>query len=367
MKLAFALISHRCARGYCIAAALIFSVIASPVCAATYSVCVTDAQELQQALTAGSDGGAHSGDDIDISLAAATYKTGSATGNKPFHFTSTASTGSLEMRGGYGLSCNSYTGSPTLAKLDGNGTTQVLNIKSENGQVGLLQFTIQNGNTSDNGGGLNVNYATATSSAQETNIFYLIIKDNQSQSLGGGLAISSDSQSSSAISVDSTIVIGNSATANYGAGILQNNAGGTTTVSHDTNYNNTTTQTAGTGGLLVNSVGASIGLVVDSIFWGNTNIGLGLSGFNNYVDYCDYGKLAGDAPLENNGPLSVNPQFVDVANENFHLTSGSPLLGASGTTFGLTYDVEGHRYAEHGDIGTYAETIFIGDFETDTF
>jgi hypothetical protein len=365
MKRYFPLISARTAF-HAFGAASVLALAVRPVWADTYAVCVTDAQELQEALTAGSDGGMESGNDIEISLAQGTYKTGSMTGNGPFKFTSTATTGSLEIRGGYGPNCTDFTGSTSRAKLDGGGNTQVLNIRSENASVYLRGFTIQNGNAADNGGGLNINYGKSTSPTQTTNVFWTVIKDNQSQAQGGGFAISADGDSNGLINLDSNIVIGNSSSANYGAGIIQSNAGGISYVTHDTIYNNSTAQEAGTGGLFIDALGAANVSVVDSIFSSNTNIGLFLSGFNISLDYCDYGKLGGDAPVNNFGPLSVGPQFVDAANENFHLASGSPLIGATKTTFGIDDDPEGHPYANRGDMGTFAETIFTDDFEVST-
>ena len=94
--------------------------------AAGQPICVSTSQELQDTLTLYSDGGPQNGNDLYISLAQGTYKTGAATGNKPFHYSSTASSGLISISGGRGANCNGYTGDPSLAKLDGNGATQVL-------------------------------------------------------------------------------------------------------------------------------------------------------------------------------------------------------------------------------------------------
>jgi hypothetical protein len=56
----------------------------------------------------------------------------------------------------------------------------------------------------------------------------------------------------------------------------------------------------------------------------------------------------------------VAPKFVNANGGDFHLAGDSPLLGASPLFYAST-DPDGNSYPRHGkgDLGAYAETIFV--------
>lgn len=162
--------------------------------------------------------------------------------------------------------------------------------------------------------------------------------------------------------LSSSVLSGNSADKGYGAGMLSSSSD-RIEISHSTIYGNTTTDAAGSGGLLCTTSNTGFCAVTNSIFWDNTNVGLFLTGSDNYMDSNDYGTIGGDAPTQNSNNFSTSPKFVDAGAGNFHLGNGSPLIGASFDFSGPQSDPEGHRYGPgpygRTDIGTYAETIFV--------
>lgn len=355
--------NYQATRGFCAAFALAALALTGPARAtANYFPCVTTAQELQDDLTAASDGHMYNGMDNTIYLAQGTYKTGAATGNGPFHYSSTAATGALIINGGYGPNCGSYSHDNSFAVLDGNNATQVLKINNTNAYVGLQLITIQNGKSSADGGGLSINNGQGNGSAQSVDVFNSVIRNNSTTKHGGGLAVSSSGTADT--SLESNIIAGNSADLDFGAGYISTNSAGHLYVTRNTAFGNTTAQSGATGGLGCEATGTGYCVVVDNILWSNTNIGLYLLGGGNLMSFDDYGTLGGDTPTENYMSLSVNPKFVDSASGDFHLASGSPLIGASTDSLGLQIDPEGNEYAEIGktDIGTFAETIFADSF-----
>jgi len=74
------------------------------------------------------------------------------------------------------------------------------------------------------------------------------------------------------------------------------------------------------------------------------------------------GDVAFVRPSTNN--LSVNPQFVDPDNGDFHLSAGSPLIGISTLLEGV--DLEGNPHPTSGkqDLGAYTTTVFVNGFES---
>jgi hypothetical protein len=135
--------ARRCRRGWATAVTMAALVAACTVHAASHSFpCATTAQQLQDDLTAASDGGMYNGDDNTIYVGKGAFKTGAATGNGPFHYNSTAASGALYINGGYGLNCSTAVSDNSFAVLDGNNATQVLKINNKNASVFLKLLTI---------------------------------------------------------------------------------------------------------------------------------------------------------------------------------------------------------------------------------
>ncbi|MEO5559670.1 MAG: hypothetical protein ABIO49_07630 [Dokdonella sp.] len=360
------LLLSRCLRECVLGGALL---IAANYAQAHDFVCITTAAGLQNALTQSSDGGVHSGEVNTIYLGEGTYKTGAATANGPFHYTSTASTGSISIRGGYyGATCGSYSHSPAHTILDGNNATQVLKMLSTHGEVNVQLVTIQNGESSADGAGLAVNNIQAGYDAV-ISIFFNIIRNNHTTNAGGGVALYADKTDFLLLSTN--LIIGNSADNAYGAGIVFANGSTTsnqqTVIAHNVVYANKTLQSSGVGGLGCGSTGAQLTYVSDNILWNNDHTGLYLIGNNVYMKSNDYGMLGGSVPANNENGLSVAPRFMDTAGGDFHLAGNSPLLGVTFDFLGISTDLDGNAFPQigKGDLGAYEDTIFFDGFDSD--
>jgi hypothetical protein len=322
--------------------------------------CITTATNFQNALDAAA--GTYSAEDNYIQLGAGTYKTGGATGNGPFHFTST-STHILGIRGGATSNCQQYGSDATLAKLDGNNTTQVLRIENPNGYLFIVDVTIQNGKSTTNGGGLAVNQSGHGNEVQITNdIFY----HNQTTANGGAFALYTDYANLSfpEIILGGNLIYDNLAVDDGAGLVMEDNE--PASISNNTIYNNTATATGGTGGLAVGGTGAS--QIFNNIFWGNSNYGLNLLSAGIVVSYNDYGTITGmTADASSTANLSKNPMFVDTSTNNFHLSGSSPLLGQGLGSKSTSSDLDGYEYSPKNkvDMGAYEETIFVDGFDGD--
>ena len=116
--------------------------------------CVSSAAELQKALTESSDNGQYAGQDVQIIIATRTYETGSVTSNGPFQYRSSAAAGYLHMFGASPCDANIVVSDDARPiALDGRNHTQVLNIQCPQ-EVFIFGLTIQNGNATVAGGGL---------------------------------------------------------------------------------------------------------------------------------------------------------------------------------------------------------------------
>jgi hypothetical protein len=315
--------------------------------------CVSTAQELQQALTDSSDGGMNAGQDSYIEIVKGTYKTGTATANGPFTYSSTAATGQLEIDGGFSAGCTGEARDATLTVLDGKNATQVLKIQNSTADVSVDFLTVQNGESTTAGGGAAVNTA---SGGGRVYMYWDIFQNNHTASIGGGFAIDG---AGSQIAVVNSLIVNNSADGDYGAGFEYSRGGSEAFVDSNTVSGNTTTKSGGTGGLYCcGNAGTSI--IDGNIFWQNTNFGIALVGTNIGFDDNDYGTVTGFTPNPSN--LSTDPKFVDPGNGNYRLAFDSPLLGAFSTAIGgtLGYDLVGDSYPYLGfaDIGAYEDTIF---------
>ena len=127
-------------------------------------------------------------------------------------------------------------------------------------------------------------------------------------------------------------------------------------------YNTITSNSAASGGGIYSSQGDAP-TVLNSIFWNNSPEEIFLSPTSSItVDYSDVqggeAGIGGD-PIDVNwgeGNIDTDPLFVDPANSNYYLQTGSPCLNSAdcaGTT--VTTDIDGHpRPLGNGcDMGCY--------------
>jgi hypothetical protein len=332
----------------------------APALAAANSFCVGTSAELQDALTQASDGGMYDGEDNFILLQSATFRTGSATGNGPFHYHG-SSVRHIDIFGGYDANCSTHTFDASLSVLDGQHATQVLNVRSALGPIEVYFLTIQNGESTSSGAGASFN-SIAGDNAQVA-IVDTIIRNNHSSASAGGIFAAVGT--GNFFDLEASLIVGNSADEGNGAGSLLAN-GNAATVAGNTVTQNTTSLANSTGGLRFSASNPSCNCgFVNNILWNNSNIGLYLATANVNLSYNDYGTLGGSAPASSNGNLSVAPRFVDAAAGDFHLAGNSPLLEASSEVFG-TWDIEGHArpgIGSRADMGVYYETIFSYGFD----
>ncbi|MEO8673029.1 MAG: right-handed parallel beta-helix repeat-containing protein [Tahibacter sp.] len=323
--------------------------------------CVSTASELQNALTASSDGGMYNGEDDFVHLVKGTYKVGSATGNGPFHYRSSAATGQILVIGGYNASCTAQTKKASLTVLDGNGAAQVLSIRRSSTNVVVINLTIQNGETSDFGGGMSINFGSGDNSGVD--IEDNIIRNNHTSNQAGGMFVASGGGGND-LYVTNNVITGNSADDDLGAGEVIGNTEGSS-LYNNTVTRNTASAAGGRGGLYYGG-SATIVYISNNIFWNNTSFGLYLGSGLVRLEHNDIGTLGGVAPLASSGNLSLNPDFVDSAGGDFHLAGNSPLLAAVPQAF-HSIDPDGMTSASGGrmDIGAYYETIFTDGLDGD--
>jgi hypothetical protein len=334
------------------ATALAFLALAACRFAHAHEFCVSTATDLQNALTDASDGGMYNDGGLNsINLAQGTYKTSGS----PFQYSNSAMTGALIISGGFDASCTAQTRTASLTVLDGNHATQVLVIHSANAEVDVTWLTIQNGETSQPGAGLVVNDGAGDNSS--VNIADNIIQNNHTTYFSGGVDVNAGG-SGHFLLLQNNLIAGNSADRGDGAGNVGADSGGATGVFNNTITQNTTSASGGRGGLYCGSSARCS--VINNILWNNTTYGIYLGSTNADVEYNDYGSLGGSTPDTHQGNLSLSPKFVDANAGNFHLSADSPLLGAS-PLFYATTDLDGNSYPRRGkgDLGAYAETIFV--------
>jgi hypothetical protein len=329
--------------------------------ASNVSVCVSTAQQFQQALTDSSDGGMYAGEAVEINLEQGIYKTGAATGNGPFAYHSTAATGDIQIFGGFSAGCMDFLRDARLTVLDGQNATQVLNIQNAHALADVESLTIQNGESTVAGGGVAINTNTSGGTVLLRDA---IIRNNHTSSIGGGFAIDG---AGSQVDLDGNLIVHNAADGGFGAGFQYSRNGGEIFTTFNTIYQNTTTAVGGTGGLSCCGTPDVSPFLRGNIIWQNTNFGLSLNGTPAVLDYNDHGTITGVAPATEQGTLSVDPGFVDAAGGNYRLASGSPLLGYCPADIcdPLSHDLIGRAYPQTGfvDIGAFEDTIFVSGFD----
>jgi hypothetical protein len=330
-------------------------------CAHAHTFCVSTATDLQNALTDSSDGGMYSGQSNSILIATGTYLTGAATSNQPFHFISTSTTGFLTIGGGYS-GCAVATHDPSQTILDGNHATKVMSLFSTSTEIVIQGLTFQNGDSSDGGGGLAIN----TQGGYNASIFLerCIVRNNHSDSLGGGFYFGADGTGHH-FYLQYNLIYANSADGiGGGAGYLSSNGAGATLLGN-TITGNTASGLTATGGIVDSIVGSTA--VRNNILWNNSHADAFFSGSNVNFSYNGYFALAGAAPGTTTGNLQLNPQFVNSASGNFRLARTSPLLAFIPNPDSANTDLIGnsHPAGGNGDAGAYEETVFTDGFDGD--
>jgi hypothetical protein len=191
-----------------------------------------------------SDGGIHSGEDLDINLVLSEYDVGSAPGNKSFKYSSTASSGTIALVGGWGTNCVEQILGSTNTILDGKGLAQVL--KTDNPlAVYINRLVIQNGETSANGAGLAIN--TVSQMGGTVEITDSVIQDNHSSTTAGGMAVYA-SGASNHVYIADNLIVNNSADVEYGAVYEDGDLVGANSMVNNT-VNANTTKIGGVGGV----------------------------------------------------------------------------------------------------------------------
>ncbi|KKL91120.1 hypothetical protein LCGC14_1897870, partial [marine sediment metagenome] len=259
-----------------------------------------------------------------------------------------------ELRSGYyagaGIIC--YGSSPTISKclITGNGVSLS---GRDGGGIGCYNSaspTISNCIISDNeaeyGGGISCRASIPVISNCTIN--------NNSAFDGGGLVSNSD------LTITNTIFWGNSAEA-YGGGLYCYE--GDVVITNCTIADNT----AAYGGGLGN--GSSDPTITNTIFWGNSAVSSGdevyKSSGSPVYSYCDIkdsgGSSSWDTSLgtDGGGNIDVDPDFVDAANDDYHLDRSSPCIDAgdpSGDYSGQT-DIDGDPRVIAGTIDMGADEV----------
>jgi hypothetical protein len=326
--------------------------------AQAHTFCVSSASALQGALTSASDGGSYAGESNSVLVVTGNYLTGSATGNLAFRYHNTTPGTQLLLLGGYNAGCTGISNTGAHTVLDGNHATQVLQIRSGDGEVDVGRLTIQNGEYNQQGAGLSINGNAGDNSPAD--VFDNIIRNNHTTQFAGGMYVAVGG-SGHGLFLHNNLIVGNSADQGGGAGEAIANGSGTV-IYNNTIVQNTASTSGATGGLYWGgSAGCSI---YSNIFWNNDTYGLYLGGNNANIEYNDYGTLGGNPGGSVIGNVSVAPKFIDASGGDFHLAGDSPLLGVSPRPHDL-FDLDGQPYPDAGkvDLGAYEETIFIHGFD----
>src|SRR5262249_2424175 len=147
---------------------------------------------------------------------------------------------------------------------DGQHATAVLSLRGNNSSIAVLFLTIQNGESSSVGAGLQLNYQV-TGTADAAQLYGLIIRNNHTTSNAGGLY----AQNTGLYSV---VLVDNSADGQFGGGFVTDNSGFEAVYKVTVARNSAGASSNPIGGLLCASSGSC--RIYDSIFWNNTNYGL---------------------------------------------------------------------------------------------
>lgn len=295
-------------------------------------------------------------------------------------------TGSSEAYNGAGVALDSWSDNSLFADclIENNhsashGGGMYIN-QSTNGYVCVSNVTIRGNTASLRGGGVNIGYHASGITNQligctvESNytayigggIYFgsggvlidrCIVRGNQSANDSGGVRNMSASPGNLGI-VRNTLIVGNSASNNSGAGRLRYGA-------IIQNCTITSNRAPSHGGLYLDGVSSPPTTVSNVIcrynFAGANESNHSVNDGGVIANSCTY-PIAG---LTGEGNIDADPMFVDANNGNYHLQSGSPCInaGANQDWMAASMDLDGRprldRFTRIIDMGCY-EHVFKG-------
>jgi PKD repeat protein len=346
--------------------------------ACTIVRCISTSADLQIAL----DEAKNNGEDDIIKLVQGTYRV-SENGNRKFSYNS-YELFDLIIRGGYTPGCNSRGADPSNTILDGENLpyNEVFELYDRNSYPLPYKFpnitvegvTIKNGNGVAGG-------IFAFSYYGDIILSNNIITNNNAGSTGGGINAYSEN---GIITITSNIIANNTALYTGGIKIWTQ---GTVSIINNTISGNTGNSRGGGVQLYLPSNFAAAN-IYNNIFWNNAStlygggdidIENGSSGtvniFNNNYDPTKVDGLVQSELIVNEGNnINIDPQFVDAANGDYHLTGGSACID-TGTTapslpstdyegdnraLGISPDIGADEYYTAGATYTISGQITLG-------
>lgn len=347
-------------RTWAIYFAALTAILVSDRVATAHTFCVDNETDLQGALTSASTNGTHANEDNVIQIVVGAYGTGAATSQLPFTYTSGAQH-SLTILGGFNAGCTARTPNATATLIDGQNHTGAMALFNLYGDIAVSDLTFQHGNADSDGAGLSINYCLGICvqpQGESVSVVHSVFRDNTASNHGcGGLFINADTL---AYVAHSLIADNSGDTITGGGACINSNTGFSQFYGNTVVSNNAASASGAIGGL---DCGGTCE-IDDSIFWDNSGYGLGLENTGAILLFNDFGARTGATPSIEIGDVSENPRFVDLVGGNFHLASGSPLIGLSNVVLNGD-DLQGNPYPPGGfqDLGALEETIFEDGFE----
>ena len=340
------------------------AILANYQIATAHTFCVDNAADLQDALTSASINGPYANEDNIIQIVVGTYGTGAATMHQAFTYGSVAQH-SLTILGGYNAGCHARTANATATVIDGENQTGAMALDNLHGDISVEDLTFQHGNTVNSGAGLDINFCSnppcAGPQGNRISVMHSVMRNNTTTSnqCGGGLVAYADAL----VYVAHNLIEDNTAGSPAGGGVCLATATGATQFYGNTVVENNAGSGANAAGGLACG-GPAPCEIYDNIFWDNSGAGLLLTDPGAVLLFNDFGARVGQDPSIEVGDVSENPQFVDLAAGNVHLSGASPLLGLSYILLNGV-DLQGNPYPTGGfqDIGALEETIFVDGFD----
>ena len=77
----------------------------------------------------------------------------------------------------------------------------------------------------------------------------------------------------------------------------------------------------------------------------------------------DYNLSGGNVSALTNNLFNTDPKFVDINNNDFHLTANSPAVNAGISTDAPSYDMDGMARVGAVDIGAFEFGVSTGDIK----
>jgi hypothetical protein len=332
--------------------------------------CVGTSAQLQQAfMTAASNGEADT-----IKIEVGTY---ASTGGAVAFAYSTAQNFTLIVSGGHVSNppqmCVRQLDQPGATVLSGSDVRQVLKLNGSPGTIGglsLSNLTIRDGFSSQSGAGLDIGGGAGFTG--NVLVSRVIVERNVGTEIGGGMKVNTEGIANIR---NNLFLLNRCAVTNCAISATINAASPATTRAFF--GNNTIVGNQCTSGASCTATGARFGgsaraLFYNNVFAANSNGDLDLfsmSGGSVDLYYNNVVSITGTAPNISVGNIAfANPQFVDLLNDDFRPTLGSPLRNAGTDEFVLqSIDLAGMpRINENRvDIGAYenSDRIFADAFD----